>query len=92
MILAYITVLNYSAHYISREYLLKALDVGAAIAAKDSDLARCFAATRRMPELLDVLAVTSKNMLVAEEFGRGNRRVSAKMALWSGKGLLSTAT
>ncbi|KAL8781929.1 MAG: hypothetical protein Q9203_000543 [Teloschistes exilis] len=92
VILAYITVLNYSAHYISREYLLKALDVGAAIAAKDSDMARCFAATRRMPELLDVLAVTSKNMLVAEEFGQGNKRVSAKMALWSGKGSLSTAT
>ncbi|KAL9585203.1 MAG: hypothetical protein Q9212_001668 [Teloschistes hypoglaucus] len=92
VILAYIMVLNYSAHYISREYLLKALDVGAAIAAKDSDVARCFAATRRMPELLDVLAITSKNMLVAEEIGRGNKRVSAKMALWSGKGSLSTAT
>lgn len=85
-------MLNYSAQYISREYLLKALDVGAAIAARDSDVARCFAATRRMPELLEVLAITSKNMLVAEEFGRGNKRVSAKMALWSGKGSLNTAT
>ncbi|KAI4257137.1 MAG: hypothetical protein LQ352_001777 [Teloschistes flavicans] len=92
VILAYITVLNYSAHYISREYLLKALDVGAAIATKDSDLARCFVATHRMPELMDLLAIISTNMLVAEEFGRGNKRVSAKMALWSGKDSSSTAT
>ncbi|KAL8692435.1 MAG: hypothetical protein Q9218_002535 [Villophora microphyllina] len=78
--------------YLNREYLLKALDVGAVIAAKDSDLASCFVATGRMPELMDALAITSTNMLVAEDFGRGNKKVLAKMALWSGRGPLSKAT
>ncbi|KAL8739074.1 MAG: hypothetical protein Q9181_000256 [Wetmoreana brouardii] len=92
VLLAYVAVLNYSAHYLSREYLLKALELATAIAAKDSDLTGCFVTTGRMPELMDVLALTSTTMLVAEEYGRSNKKVSAKMALWSGKDSLSTAT
>lgn len=92
VLLAYIAVLNYSAQYVSREYLVKSLEVGAAIVAKDSDLSSCFVATGRMAELVDALAITSANMLVAEEYGKGSKKISAKMALWTGRDSMNTVT
>ncbi|KAL8920001.1 MAG: hypothetical protein Q9172_004695 [Xanthocarpia lactea] len=86
VLLAYTAILNYSAQYLSRSYLLKSMELGASIAAPDSDLAGCFMSSKRMPEMVDALAVTSMNMLVAEEYGIGNKKTSAKMGLWSSNG------
>ncbi|KAL8712238.1 MAG: hypothetical protein Q9220_003389 [cf. Caloplaca sp. 1 TL-2023] len=86
VLLACITVLNFGARYISRDKLLKSLELGAAVAAKESDLTECFVAAGRMSELVDAMAVISTNMLVAEEYSHGKKKVSAKMALWSSKG------
>ncbi|KAL8787159.1 MAG: hypothetical protein Q9213_002375 [Squamulea squamosa] len=85
VLLAYTAILNYSSQYLSRSYLLKSMELGATIAAPDSDLAGCFVSSKRMPEMVDALAVTSMNMLVAEEYGIGNKKMSAKMGLWSSK-------
>lgn len=86
IVLAYIVVVNSSAHYVSRDLLLKSLDIGAAVASKDSDLASCFTATGRMSELVDSLALTSSTMLMAEEQGRGKKKTSARLGIWSYKG------
>ncbi|KAL8874411.1 MAG: hypothetical protein Q9174_000256 [Haloplaca sp. 1 TL-2023] len=68
-----------------REYLLKCLELGAAIASKDSDLASTFVATGRMAELVDALAAISVSMLHAEESAKGGKKGSAKLGIWSGK-------
>ncbi|KAL8944080.1 MAG: hypothetical protein Q9216_000671 [Gyalolechia sp. 2 TL-2023] len=86
VLLAYITILNSSAQYVSRELLLKSLDLGAAIASKNSDLATCFVSTGRMPELVDILAFTSTNMLLAGELSGGKKRKSTRLSLWSTRG------
>lgn len=83
VVLAYTAVLNYSAQYLSRSYLLKSLELGAKVAAPDSDLAGCFVSSKRMPELVDALAVTSMNMVLAEEYCIGGKKKSARMGLWS---------
>lgn len=86
VLLAYIAILNSSAQYISRELLLASLDMGALVASKDSDLANCFVSIGRMPELVDILAFTSTNMLLAGELGGSKKRASTKLSLWSAKG------
>lgn len=74
IVLAYNTVLNYSAFTISRDILLKSMDLAALIAAEDSDIASCFVAAGRMPELVNSLALSSRNMIQAEEKGhRGGK-------------------
>ncbi|KAL8729897.1 MAG: hypothetical protein Q9166_004454 [cf. Caloplaca sp. 2 TL-2023] len=67
-------------------------ELGATVAAPDSDLAGCFVSSKRMSELVDALAVTSMNMLVAEEYGIGSKKLSAKMGLWNSKSQSSAAS
>ncbi|KAL8851254.1 MAG: hypothetical protein Q9221_003784 [Calogaya cf. arnoldii] len=86
VLLAYTAILNYSSQYLSRSYLLKSMELGATIAAPGSDLAGCFVSSKRMPEMVDALAVTSMNMLVAEEYAIGTKKMSARMGLWSSRG------
>ena len=74
IVLAYNTILNVSAHTLSRDLLLRSMDLAAAIAAEDSDLAPCFTAANRMPELVDSFASSSKNIIRAEEKGMGKSR------------------
>ncbi|MCJ1354505.1 MAG: Nucleoporin nup84 [Icmadophila ericetorum] len=69
-LLAYISTLNFDAHALSREMLLKCMDVAALIAAPDSDMVETFMESKRMAELVDALAVTSLNIVRAEERGR----------------------
>ncbi|KAL9015193.1 MAG: hypothetical protein Q9173_000185 [Seirophora scorigena] len=90
VLLAYIIVLNSSAQYVSREYLLKSLEVGATVASRDSDLAPCFVSAGRMPELVDALAFTSTTMLLANEHGGGKKRTPARLGIWSTQGSLNT--
>ncbi|KAL9043087.1 MAG: hypothetical protein Q9180_000120 [Flavoplaca navasiana] len=86
VLLAYTAMMNFSAQYLSRSYLLKSMELGAMIAAPESDLAGCFVSSKRMAEMVDALAVTSMNMLVAEEYGIGSKKMSAKMGLWGSTG------
>ena len=73
IVLAYNTVLNFSARYVSRDTLLKSMDLVPMIAAEDSDLASCFIKADRMPELVDSFAWSSKNMILGCEAG-GKRK------------------
>lgn len=91
VVLAYIVILNSSAQFVSREFLLRSLEMGAVVASKDSDLASCFVSAGRMPELVDTLAFTSTTMLLANEHGGGKKKTPARLAIWSGKGSLNSA-
>lgn len=71
VILAYNTVLNYSGFRISRDILLRCMDLASLVAAEDSDLTASFMAAGRMPELVESFALSSRNMIQAEE--RGSR-------------------
>ena len=73
VILAYNSVLNFSARYISRDTLIKSMDLVPLVAADDSNLAQCFAKADRMPELVQSFAWSSKNMILGCEAG-GKRR------------------
>ena len=73
IILAYNTILNFSARYVSRDTLLKSMDLLPLIADDDSDLAPCLIKADRMPELVNSFAWTSKNMIMGSEAG-GKRR------------------
>ena len=82
--LAYNIVLSFSALYVSRDVLLKGMDVAAVVAAKNSDLASLFLSSNRMPELVDSLAQLSTSILKAEELGtRSGKRSTTKLSLWS---------
>lgn len=73
VILAYNSVLNFSARYVSRDTLLKSMDLVPMIAANDSDLGPCFMKADRMPELVNSFVWSSKNMILGCEAG-GKRR------------------
>lgn len=92
LVLAYNAILNHSGYYISRDILLKSMDLAATVAAEETDLTACFSAAGRMPELVDSLALSSRNMIQAEEQGsRGGKGKSkrkldgASLGLWSMK-------
>lgn len=80
VVLAYISILNFSGHVLSREILVKTMDLAEIVAAQGSDLGACFMASGRMPELMDSLALSSRNMIRAEESRPGKSR--GKLDLW----------
>lgn len=69
VLLAYNMILNFSSHYLSRDLLLKSMDLAALIAAESSGLAECFMAAERMPELVDSFALLSKTIIRADDKG-----------------------
>ena len=71
--------MNYTGFVISRHFLIKSMDLAALIAAQDSDLAACFMAARRMPELMDSLALSSRNMIQAEETEKKRGKIKKKL-------------
>ena len=86
VVLAYNTVLNFSAHSLSRDLLLRSMDLAAQIAAEDSDLSSCFTAAKRMPELVDSFALSSKNIIRAEESGGGKSKTKPdgeRLDIWT---------
>ncbi|KAI9763348.1 MAG: Nucleoporin nup84 [Candelina submexicana] len=85
VVLAYHTVLHCAGHYLSRENLLRSMDLATVIAAEDSDLAPCFTAAGRMKELVDAMALTSKAILRANE--TGNSRINKRKKAGSGANL-----
>ena len=66
--------MNVSAHTLSRDLLLRSMDLAAKIATEDSDVASCFTAANRMPELMDSFTLSSKNIIRAEERGTGKNK------------------
>ncbi|MCJ1479588.1 Nucleoporin nup84 [Lambiella insularis] len=90
VILAYNSVLNFGGHALSRDILLKCMDLAATVAAKDSELAEIFVAAGRMSELVESMAIASKSILRAEEIGqqsgkKGKRVNGETMDIWSVK-------
>ena len=88
VILAYITVLNLSSRYLSRDLLLKSMDLAALIAEEGSDIAACFVAAERMPELVDSFAALSKSIIHAEargaKGGKGKKKRNGEtLDLWT---------
>ena len=88
VLLAYNSVLNFSSHYLSRDLLLKSMDLAALIAAEDSGLAECFMAAERMPELVDSFALLSKTIIRADDRGAKagkskKRRKGETLDLWT---------
>lgn len=86
VILAYNTILNYCGFNISREILVKCMDL-ASLVAEDSDLTASFMAAGRMPELVEAFALSSRNMIQAEESGSRSGKSRKKpngerLALW----------
>ena len=80
--------MNFDGHALSRDVLLKSLNLAAIIAAEDSDLVGCFVAAGRMSELVDSLAITSVNILHAEEKGakagkKGKKTSGENPAIWT---------
>ena len=67
VVLAYAEVLNFSARFSSRDYYLKSMDLAATIAAEGSDIADCFMAAGRMPELVTTFAYASQGVIAADE-------------------------
>lgn len=87
VILAYNAILNYCGFNISRDILLKCMDLASLVAAEGSDLSASFMAAGRMPELVEALALSSRNMIQAEERGSrpGKSRKNAhgeRLDLW----------
>ena len=76
VLLAYNMILNVSSHYLSRDLLLKSMDLAAQVAAENSGLAECFIAAKRMPELVDSFALLSKTIIRAD--GRGAKAGKGK--------------
>ncbi len=84
--LAYNTVLNFSAHTLSRDLLLRSMDLAATIAAEESELASCFTAADRMPELVDSFALSSMNVIRAEESGKSKMKPNGeRLGIWTAK-------
>lgn len=66
IVLAYAEVLNVSARYVTRDYLLKSMDLAASIAGS-TEIADCFMAAGRMSELVTTFAYASRGVIKADE-------------------------
>lgn len=91
VLLAYVSVLHFAGHAISRDMLLKSMEFAASVAAQGSDIAACFVSAGRIHELVDALAITSKAILKANEQGskvnKGRKKGShgESLNLWTVK-------
>lgn len=64
-IVAWITTLEMAGSMLTREFLMRSMDLSTIIAGEDSDLLELFSKTGRMPELVNALASASKQLLIA---------------------------
>ena len=90
VVMAYIDALNVSARFVSRDLLLKIMDLAATIAAEGSDIAASFLSAGRMAELVTCFAFASQNIIRAEEQGgkgvKSRRKQDGKsLEVWSTK-------
>lgn len=73
MVLGYVSALHAAGHLLSRENLLKCMDVATEIAQCET-LVDCFTASGRMKDLVKSFALTSKAMLVLSQTGSSKKR------------------
>jgi len=73
MVLGYVSALHAAGHLLSRENLLKCMDVATEIAACET-LVDCFTASGRMKDLVKSFALSSKAMLVLGQTGGSKKR------------------
>lgn len=66
LVLAYNSALHCAGHLISRDNFIGSLELGKSISTND-ELIRCFTHAKRIRELVDSLALTSKAMLKLNE-------------------------
>ncbi|KAL6718056.1 Nucleoporin nup84 [Lecanora helva] len=88
VVLAYLRVLDSSSRILSRDLLIRAMDLAAVVAAENSDLGACFMAAGRMPELVDSFAFLGQSMIRADDMGpKGTKSKKKKngetLSLWS---------
>ncbi|PKS11845.1 hypothetical protein jhhlp_001139 [Lomentospora prolificans] len=94
-ILAYVSTLHFAGTCLSRDNLLESMELSTIIADKDSDIAACFIQTRRMKELVESFASSSKALAVMTGDKKVAGSTSKKMRetgwtrnLWSVKSTL----
>lgn len=90
MMLAYTSVVEVSARYVSRELLLHSMDLAAMIAGDESDIGSCFVNTGRMAELVTAFAFASQSIIRADEApggkGKSKRKLDGKsLEIWTTK-------
>jgi hypothetical protein len=73
LIISYVSILHSAGHLLSRENLLKCMDVATEVAQIDKIVA-CITKAGRMKDLVDSFAQTSKAMLVLNQNGASKRR------------------
>lgn len=88
LILALNRVYVYAANYVTRDLLPPALDLASTIASPEAELAACFAASGRLPELAAALARGSRQFMAADALqGRDRPReqfrgVKHRLGMW----------
>ena len=87
MVLAYAHVLDISARFLTRDLLLRSMDLAATIAAEGADIATCFVDAGRMAELVTSFAFASQAIIRAEESGGKGTKSKRQQSLeiWSTK-------
>ena len=86
LVVAYNSILNYSAYFAGRDVLKTSMDLAALVAEEGSDLAACLMETGRMPELVDSFAIVAKSMIAAEAKRPGEKQKDGKtLGLFSAK-------
>ncbi|KAK1027709.1 Nucleoporin nup84 [Friedmanniomyces endolithicus] len=74
VLIAYATALYTAGPTISRESYIESMDLSVAIAAEDNGLTDAFTSTKRMRELVNIFAQTSKMMLVMKGLNKKVRK------------------
>jgi len=80
-ILAYITLLHFGGRHLTRDYLMESMELSSLIAEDGSDLLDLFTKTRRLEELVQILALCSKSLLVASSLPKNKRSRSKKLRM-----------
>lgn len=78
IVLAYNAVLCAAAHMISREHLLRSMELASDVANEKTGLAESFVQANRMRELVTALAHSSEIMLKLNEVNKGRREKKNK--------------
>lgn len=83
--LAYIAVLRYGGTVLTRDFLMQCMDISASIAEDGSDLLDLFLTTGRMQDLVNALALASKDLLLltSQKQGQNSRSKKLRMKGWT---------
>ncbi|KAI9763945.1 MAG: Nucleoporin nup84 [Geoglossum simile] len=86
VVLAYNSVLHYTGCTASREILPQCLELSTLLAAGDSDVLSCFIKTKRLPELVEAFAQSSRAIIRANEI-KGSKAGEEKRRAGNGETL-----